>query len=249
MLFLKKINNFKDTVLQKLSLFFPCCKAWRGPAEPSGIPCSGCRVKFSWEEEGVRAMGSIDDWYQHRLGKRCEMLLERDCSKFPRAACVWDPGLTQCCYLERQRVGFYLREKDVMCTYWGAICTSQDNLIPNHSSLYAAVQQLHQDGTLHRRKQLLKCRDYQKTPQQTPRNTGRSLPAAESQREDQKSNIPGTNRVRSYQARPSSHPLRAPVGLEIPSCTAAPACLSSLCCRESKRAFSSLSLQGTDRRW
>lgn len=58
-----------------------------------------------------------------------------------------------------------------------------------------------------------------------PQNTGSSLPAAESQREDQKSNIPGTNRVRYYQSQASNHPLHAPVGLEIPFCTAVPTCL------------------------
>lgn len=155
--------------------------------------------------------------------------------------------------LFRETLSSLEREKDVMCIYWGAICASATPEITLSQTIllflqlynsYTRVEPSTGDNSFYNA-----IGDYQKTPQQMPWNTGRSLPAAESQHEDQKSNIPDTNKVRSYQAQASSHPLRAPVGLEILSCTAAPTCLSSLYRRESKGPFNTLSLQGTDRRW
>lgn len=151
----------------------------------------------------------------------------------------------------RKRGAFYFRRRKRCFVhrlrFRTDFCHSWDNFIPN-SPPHTAIQQLHQGRALHGRQQPVNCWDYQRTPQ-TPGTTGRSPPAAERQQEDQKSNVPGTNRVRSYWAQASSRPLHAPVGLEIPSCTAAPTHLSSLHCKESKGAFNTLSLQGTDRRW
>lgn len=175
-------------------------------------------------------------------------LLERGVGYSWKGTAFVISGLSQYCYLQRDML-FILERKRCSVSILRChlhLCCSWD-FIPNYSSLHVAV---HQDRTLHRRQQLLKRN--QGLPGNTTtntQNTGRSPPAAESQPEDQKHNIPGTNRVRSHQAQASSHPLRAPVGLEIPSCTAAPTRLSSPYHKESKGAFNTLGLQGTDRRW
>lgn len=211
-----------------MSLFFPFYEAQRGSAEPSRTPCEGFRVMLSHKKRGVgEPMAKIGDWYQQWVGKRCEVILEL--LKIPSTFVVM--GLSQYWYLRDRDLLFALERKRCyvqILSFHIHFCYSWDNFIPSYPFLPRAVQQPHQERTLHRTQQLLNViGDYQKTPQQVPQNTGRSLPAA-GHSEDQQSNIPGTKRVRSHRAQASSH--TAPVGLEIPSCTAAPAptCSSSL---------------------
>ena len=81
-------------------------------------------------------------------------------------------GLSQYCDLERQLFFILERKRCYMCILRCHIyfCHSWDNFIPNYPSLHAAVQQLHQDRTLYRRQQLLKCN------QGLPENTTTNAP-------------------------------------------------------------------------
>lgn len=70
-------------MFHNMPLFFPFYEAQRGSAEPPGTPCEGFRVMLSHKKRGVgEPMAKIGDWYQQWVGKRCEVILEVDCSKF-----------------------------------------------------------------------------------------------------------------------------------------------------------------------
>lgn len=216
-----------------MSLFFPFYEAQRLTSESSRTPCEGFRVMLSQRKRGVcEPLAKTGDWYQQRVGKRGGVLLERDCSKLQVHFTFVITSLSQYWYLRDRNFAFCFREKKMLCALLRChihFCCSWDNFIPN-SPLPTAAQQLHQERTLHRTKQLLKC--HRGLSGNTTTNAPihrKGPPAAGRQHEDQQSNVPGKKRLRSQGAQASRHTLPALMVLEIPSWTAAPAptCSSS----------------------
>lgn len=129
-------------------------------------------------------------------------------------------------------------------------CCSQDNFIPNAPPLPRAVQQLHQERTLHRTKQLLKC-DWGQ-PENTPTNAPKHRKAPTSCRKAACRSTEQRPRYKEVEIprRPGQQPHTTCSGGVRNSILDSSSSSYMLPTQgENKGAFNTLSLQDTDRRW